>query len=81
MSAANITELQGFVKFSIYTLSFVDELTMNQPINIEKHNQHGFDIGLSDEHYRGAFPCRLHTVHAHSLDDYLPICLFSIHAY
>jgi len=48
MSVHSIMEaLQDcFVEFLIYCLSSRDILMMNQPFNVEEHNQHGLDIGL-----------------------------------
>jgi len=48
MSVHSVTEaLQDcFVEFLIYRLSSRDVLMMDQPINVEAHNQHGLDIGL-----------------------------------
>ena len=49
MSAHSVAEAfqDCFVEFLIYRLSFRDELMMNQPANVEEHNQHGFDIGFN----------------------------------
>ena len=49
MSAHSIAEaLQDcFVEFLIYRLSSRDVLMMNQPVNVEEHNQHGLYIGLA----------------------------------
>jgi hypothetical protein len=43
MSAHSVAEaLQDyFVEFLIYRLSCRDELTTNQPVNVEERNQHG----------------------------------------
>ena len=48
ISAHSIAEaLQDcFVEFLIYRLSSRDVLMMNQPVNVEEHNQHGLYIGL-----------------------------------
>jgi len=48
MSVHSVAEaLQDcFVEFLIYCLSCRDELMMNQPVNVEEHNQHVLDIGL-----------------------------------
>ena len=48
MSAHSVAEaLQDcFVEFLIYRLSCRDELTTNQPVNVEERNQHDLDIGL-----------------------------------
>jgi len=40
-----------FVEFVIYRMSSRDILMMNQPINVEKRNQHGLDIGLHLPHF------------------------------
>ena len=48
LSAHSIAEVlqDCFVEFLIYRLSCRDELTMNKPVNVEEHSQHGLDIGL-----------------------------------
>jgi len=48
MSVHSIVEaLQDcFLEFLIYRLSCRDELMMNQPVNVEKRNQHSLDIEL-----------------------------------
>jgi hypothetical protein len=48
MSMHSVTEaLQDcFLEFLICCLSSRDVLMMNQPVNVEEHNQHGLDIGL-----------------------------------
>jgi len=48
MSAHSVAEaLQDcFVEFLISRLTCRDELMINQPVNVEEHNQHGLDVGL-----------------------------------
>ena len=48
MSAYSVTEAlwDCFVEFLIYLLSSRDVLMMNQPVNVEEHNQHVLDIRL-----------------------------------
>jgi len=53
MSAHSIVEVlqDCSVEFLIYCLSFRNLVMMNQPINVEKRNQHGLDIGLHLLHF------------------------------
>ena len=48
MSAHSLAEaLQDwFVEFLVYRLFSRDVLMMNEPVNVEEHNQHILDIGL-----------------------------------
>jgi len=48
MSVRSVVEAlqDSFVELLIYRLSCRDKLMINQPVNVEEHNQHGLDIGL-----------------------------------